>query len=213
MVTICVLEPPTFRKVGRRRRSRTFVARAKILCTTVVLPFYGGRTLSPPRAFPLNTEKLMTYRAHLTADFQSKGCVSLHACHSCRAMVLIIYRNSHFQRPEVKTIHHLPKGANAGEPPSALLLSIPKTGHRVLPALSAPNPCTKIGTPENIPAIRGLVSVKEKLFILYRDLHPPESFCSVYRIGTRRGGQTNPDFHEPQKHTGDLHPALSLQGY
>jgi len=155
----------------------------------------------------------MTYRAHLTADFQSKGCVSLHACHSCRAMVLIIYRNSHFQRPEVKTIHHLPKGANAGEPPSALLLSIPKTGHRVLPALSAPNPCTKIGTPENIPAIRGLVSVKEKLFILYRDLHPPESFCSVYRIGTRRGGQTNPDFHEPQKHTGDLHPALSLQGY
>lgn len=87
-------------------------------------------------------------------------------------MVLIIYRNSHFQRTEVKTIHHLPKGANAGEPPSALLLSIPKTGHRVLPALSAPNPCTKVGTPENIPAIRGLVSVKEQLSILYPGVAP-----------------------------------------
>ena len=109
-----------------------------------------------------------------------------------------------------------PEGTNAGEPPTVLLPGVPKTGHRVLPALSARNPCTKDGTPENIPAIRGLVSVKEQLSILYPGvapgLRPCRSIIGWDKVRNPEEGVTaSPDL-TTRNIQGDSHPALSLQG-
>lgn len=147
----------------------------------------------------------MTYRVHLAADFQKSVRVSPRLSpvpsNGANHLPWLTFPTTGGENNSPLA----PEGTNAGEPPTVLLPGIPKTGHRVLPALSARNPCTKVGTPENIPAIRGLVSVKEKLFILYRDLHPPESFCSVYRIGTRKGCHRLPGF-DHKKHTRGFAP-------
>ena len=156
MVTICVLEPPVLPEVGRRRRSQTFIARAK----SCVLPLYYpsiGRTLSPPRAFP---------QSHKEAGSPAPAGVLNGAISFTRRTPLQRTRGS---QDTISWASDLPIPNETRGPAIRLIGDLPSTAR---PASPAPYPRNPFGTPEDIPAIRGLVSVKEQLSILHPGVAP-----------------------------------------
>lgn len=161
----------------------------------------------------------MTYRVHLAADFQKSLRVSPRLSpvpsNGANHLPWLTFPTTGGENNSPLA----PEGTNAGEPPTVLLPGIPKTGHRVLPALSARNPCTKVGTPENIPAIRGLVSVKEQLSILYPGVAPGLRPCRSI-IGWDKSSESGeavkprPDFHDHEEtYKGICTPAPSLRAH